>query len=78
MGLQLLGKQVRISPVVRVISGLTGVLGFAAIAFEASQEGGFQLNAMLLTSFFAGFVFLYVSFFGKYPWEKSNADDTDE
>jgi hypothetical protein len=57
---------------------LIGILGFAAIAFNASQDGGFQLNVMLFASFFAGFVFLYVSFFGKYPWDNSNADDADE
>ena len=78
MGLQLLSKQEKISPVVRAISGLIGILGFAAIAFNSSQDGVFQLNGMLFASFFAGFIFLYVSFFGKYPLDNSNADDAGE
>jgi hypothetical protein len=52
-----------------------GILGFAAIAFNVSQDGGLQTNVMLFASFFAGFVFLYVSFFGKYPWDKGNSDE---
>jgi hypothetical protein len=75
MGLQFLSKQERISPLVRAISGVIGILGFAAIAFNASQSGGLQMNIMLFASFFAGFIFLYVSFFGKYPWDNSNADE---
>jgi hypothetical protein len=54
---------------------VVGILGFAAIAFNASQDGSLQMNVMLFVSFFAGFVFLYVSFFGKYPWDESNADE---
>ena len=57
---------------------MIGVLGFAAIAFNASQDVGLQLDFMLFASFFAGFIFLYVSFFGKYPWDVSKADDIDE
>jgi hypothetical protein len=75
MGLQFLSKQEKISRLVRAIGGVIGILGFAAIAFNASQDSGLQMNVMLFASFFAGFVFLYVSFFGKYPWDKSNADE---
>jgi hypothetical protein len=75
MGLQFLSKQVKLSPLVRAISGVIGILGFAAIAFNVSQDGGLQTNVMLFASFFAGFVFLYVSFFGKYPWDKGNSDE---
>lgn len=67
----------RLSPLVRVTSGVIGVLGFAAIAFNASHNGGIQFDFMLFASFFAGFIFLYVSFFGKYPWDVAKADDTD-
>jgi hypothetical protein len=49
---------------------MIGVLGFAAIAVNASQDGGLKPNVVLFASFFAGFIFLYVSFFGKYPWDK--------
>lgn len=71
MGLQFLSKQEKMSPLVRAISGVIGILGFAAIAFNAARDGGLQINVMLFASFFAGFVFLCVSFFGKYPWDKS-------
>jgi hypothetical protein len=77
MELQSLSKNKKISPIVRVVSGVIGLLGFAAIAFNASQAGGLELNFMLFASFFAGFIFLYVSFFGKYPWDKSNANTGD-
>lgn len=72
-----MSEQQKISPFVRVVSGIIGVLGFVAIAFNATQDGGLQLSFMLFASFFAGFIFLYVSFFGKYPWVNSKADDTD-
>lgn len=75
---QSLSKQEKISPSIRVVSGLIGVLGFAAIAFNASQNGGLKPDVMLLASCFAGFIFLYVSFFGKYPWDKTKADESDE
>lgn len=51
------------------------MLGFAAIAFNASQDGGLKLDVLLFASFFAGFIFLYVSFFGKYPWDKTKGDE---
>jgi hypothetical protein len=73
-----LNKEEKISPLLRAISGVIGILGVASIAFNASQDGGIRLDFMLFASFFAGFVFLYASFFGKYPWDKSKADDTDE
>ena len=62
---------------IRVASGVIGILGFAAIAFNASQDGGIRPNFILFASFFAGFVFLYVSIFGKYPWDRKTGDDTD-
>jgi hypothetical protein len=73
-----LNKEEKISPLLRAISGVIGILGVASIAFNASQDGGIRLDFMLFASFFAGFVFLYVSFFGTYPWDKSKADDSDE
>ena len=63
------------SPFIRAVSGVIGALGFAAIAFNASQDGGVELSFMLVASFFAGFVFFYVSFFGKYPWNGWGDDD---
>lgn len=54
---------------------MIGILGFAAIAFNASQAGGLELDATLFASFFAGFIFLFVAFFGKYPWDRSDRDE---
>lgn len=74
---QSLNKKERVSPFIRVVSGVIGLLGFAAIAFNGFQASGLRLNFMLFASFFAGFVFLYVSFFGKYPWDRRNARSGD-
>lgn len=57
---------------------MIGILGFAAIAFNTSQDGGLKLDVVLFASFFAGFIFLYVAFFGKYPWEKAKAGEPEE
>jgi len=66
------------SPLVRVASGVIGVLGFAAIAFNAANGGGLQLGVLTLASFFAGFIFLFAAFFGKYPWDRSKTEERDE
>ena len=73
-----MSEQEKISTTVRVLSGVIGVLGFAAIAFDAWEDGGLKPNLVLLASFFAGFIFLYVSFFGKYPWVKTERSEKDE
>jgi len=73
-----MSEQQRISPFVRVVSGVIGVLGFAAIAFNASQKGGLEFDVLLLAKFFAGFIFLFVAFFGKYPWVSSKTPESDE
>ncbi len=78
MGLQFDSVPEKISPFIRAVSGVIGVLGFAAIAFNALQDGGLSLNLISAASFLAGYVFLYVSFFGKYPWDRKGADDTDQ
>ena len=70
-------EKARVSPLVRVVSGVLGMLGFMAVAFNAVQDGGISLSFTLVVSFFAGFTFLFVSFFGKYPWDRAGADDTD-
>ena len=69
-----MSEQEKFSPFIRTVSGVIGVLGFAAIAFNAAQDGGLRLSFMLVASFFAGFIFLYVSFFGKYPWDGKDTD----
>ena len=53
---------------------MIGILGFTAIAFNASQTDGIKLDFILFASFFAGFIFLFVAFFGKYPWSRKGAD----
>lgn len=59
----------------RAVSGVIGVLGFAAIAFNASQAGGIEVDLVLIASFFAGFIFLFVALFGKYPWDRKSTDE---
>ena len=62
-----MSEQEYISPFIRHVSGVIGILGFAAIAFNAAQDGGLKPGFVLFASFFAGFIFLYVSFLGRYP-----------
>jgi hypothetical protein len=73
-----LNEQEKVSPLVRATSGVIGILGFSAIAFNAVNDGGLQLNIVTFASFFAGFIFLFVAFFGKYPWDRSKAEDSDQ
>ncbi|MBT8107880.1 MAG: hypothetical protein KJP17_06570 [Gammaproteobacteria bacterium] len=73
-----MSEQEKISPLIRVASGVIGVLGFAAIPINAANDGGLQLTVITFASFWAGFIFLFVSFFGKYPWDRSKAEDSDE
>ena len=75
---RILNEQEKISPLIRATSGVIGILGFAAIAFNAVNDGGFRLSIVTLASFFAGFIFLFVAFFGKYPWDRSKAEDSDQ
>ena len=53
------------------------MLVFAAIAFNALQEGDLERDVMLFASYFAGVFFLNVSFFGMYRWEKTKVDESD-
>jgi hypothetical protein len=70
-----MSEQERITPFTRVVSGLIGVLGVAAIPLNALREGSLQPAIVLFASFFAGFVFFYVAFFGKYPWDRTKSDE---
>ena len=70
-----MSDQERMSPFIRITSGVIGILGVAAIPLNAIREGYLQSPVVLFASFFAGFVFLYAAFFGKYPWHKSKTDD---
>ena len=73
-----MSKRKTISPFTRVVSGVIGILGFAAIGFNALQDGGLEPDVMLCASLFAGFIFVYVSFFEKYPWDKTKSYESDE
>ena len=54
---------------------MIGILGFAAIVFNAMQNGGLKPDVILFASFFAGFIFLFVALFGKYPWDRAERDE---
>lgn len=64
------------SPLVRVASGVIAVLGFVAIAFNAANDGGLHFGVMTFASFFAGFIFLFAAFFGKYPWDSRKTEES--
>jgi hypothetical protein len=72
-----MSKPQRISLTIRVISGVIGLPGFVAIAFNATQDGGIKMDFMLFSSFFAGSILLFVAFFGKYPWDRRSAVDAE-
>lgn len=73
-----MGEKEKMSPLVRGASGVIGVLGFAAIAFNAMNDGGVHLGILTFASFFAGFIFLFAAFFGKYPWDRSKTEEPEE
>ena len=54
---------------------MIGILGVAAIPVNALRDGSLQPVIVLVASLFAGFIFLYVAFFGKYPWDRSETDE---
>lgn len=70
-----MSDQKRLSPFIRVASGIIGILGFVAIAFNALGEGGLEPDFLLFASLFAGFIFLFVALFGKYPWDRAERDE---
>jgi hypothetical protein len=70
-----MNEQKRISPFIRIVSGVIGVVGFAAVASDVSQNGGLNPNILLFASFFAGFVFLYAALFGTYPWGRTKREE---
>ena len=73
-----MNEQEKISPLVRATSGVIGILGLAAIAFNAVNDGGLELNIGTFASFFALFIFLFVASFGKYPWDRSKTEESDQ
>jgi hypothetical protein len=72
---KIFSRQEKISPFIRVVSGVIGILGFAAVAFNALQDGGLKPDVVLFARFFAGFIFLFVAFFGKYPWDRAERNE---
>ncbi len=70
------------STAIRITTGLLGLLGVAAIGFNALQEGSFRLGAlslfMLFAKLFAAYIFFYVAFFGTNPLSFLNMDGDDQ
>ncbi len=65
-------------PLVRVTGVVIGILGFAAIPFNAVKADGLQLTLKTIACFFAGAILLFAAFFGKYPWDRSGAKSRGE
>ncbi len=67
---------------IRITTGLLGLLGVAAIGFNALQEGSLRFDAvsllMLFAKLFAAYIFFYVAFFGTSPLAFLNMDDDDQ
>lgn len=55
---------------IRIICGTLGVLGLAAIGFDAVQTGHIRPSFILFTKLFAIFIFLYVAMFSTNPLER--------
>ena len=66
------------SPLIRTTTGLLGILGIAAIGFDAVKEGGIQPDLMLFVKFFAGFMFFYVAIFGTNPLDFLSSSEGDK
>lgn len=62
------GIKIQTTPSIRVICGVLGFAGVAAIAFNAYVEGGIEIDLQLLAGLLGGFLFLHVAFFGALPW----------
>ena len=63
------------SVLTRMVCGVLGLLGVAAIGFNAVQDGAIQPNFMLFAKMLAGFVFLYVAIVGISPLDMRSHDD---
>ena len=70
------------SPAIRITTGLLGLLGVAAIGFNALQEGSLRLDAvplfLLFAKLFAAYIFFYVAFFGTNPLAFLNMNGDDQ
>lgn len=66
------------SPIIRIVCGVLGIAGVAAIAFNAYADGRIEFNFMLLGSLLGGFLFLYAAFFGSLPGVTPSARSGDK
>lgn len=70
------------STAIRITTGVLGLMGVAAIGFNALQEGSYSFDAvslsLLFAKLFAAYIFFYVAFFGTSPLAFLNLDDEDE
>ena len=73
-----MNTKTKYSPLIRTISGVLGVLGVAAMGFNATQEGSIQIDFWLFAKLFVGFIFLYVAIFGKNPLDFAATSDRDQ
>ncbi len=60
---------------IRLVCGALGLLGFAAIGFNAVQTGSVEVGFMFFASMLAGFIFLYVALFGSSPLDCTVKDE---
>lgn len=72
------GSKIQASSTVRVICGVLGFAGVAAIGFNAFSEGIIEFDFMLFGSLLGGFLFLHVAFFGALPWGTSSGRGGDK
>lgn len=62
---------------IRSVCGILGILGLAAIGFEAVHDAGIQPGFMLFVKLWACFIFLYVALFAASPLETMSGHDQD-
>lgn len=65
------------SATTRILCGVLGMLGVAAIAFGAVRGEGIHPSFLLFAKLFAGFIFLYVAIFGTNPLGIGSQNDSD-
>ena len=61
------------SPFVRVVCGVLGLAGAAAIAFNAYTKGSVEPDFTLFTVLLGTFFFLFVAFYGELPIGEAGA-----
>jgi hypothetical protein len=60
---------------IRLVCGILGLLGLGAVGFNVVQSGKLEISFILFASMFAGFIFLYVAFFGVNPLDTKGREE---